>query len=237
VVVVGGGSSATDVAALLHAGGAFPTIVSRNPVRFSEGPKPGKRSLYQRLRKPHLGLGASFRSTLYTLFPNLFHLLPRSVRLRIVKRHLGPIGGWFMKPLVEGVIPIRAGYSLREASETGGEVKLVFADREGKPLELTTDYVIAATGYEMAVDRLPILDRSLLGAIEVEEGSPVLSGHFESSVPGLYFMGLLAANSFGPLLRFALGAEFCAVNVATHLARVTRKRVAAVDIQPERAPG
>jgi hypothetical protein len=38
----------------------------------------------------------------------------------------------------------------------------------------------------------------------------VLSSNFESSVPGLYFTGLVAANSFGPVMRFAFGAGFAA---------------------------
>jgi hypothetical protein len=38
----------------------------------------------------------------------------------------------------------------------------------------------------------------------------VLSSGFESSMPGLYFAGITAANSFGPVMRFAFGAGFAA---------------------------
>jgi len=38
-------------------------------------------------------------------------------------------------------------------------------------------------------------------------------------VPGLYFTGPAAANSFGPLMRFMVGAEFAAPRLAAHLAR------------------
>jgi sulfite reductase beta subunit-like hemoprotein len=51
-----------------------------------------------------------------------------------------------------------------------------------------------------------------------------LSANFESSVPGLYFVGVAAANSFGPLLRFALGAGFCSSQVASHLVRVSARQ-------------
>jgi hypothetical protein len=47
----------------------------------------------------------------------------------------------------------------------------------------------------------------------------VLSGSFESSVPGLYFVGPPAVNSFGPLMRFMVGAEYAAPLVARRLAR------------------
>jgi hypothetical protein len=47
----------------------------------------------------------------------------------------------------------------------------------------------------------------------------LLSATFESTVPGIYFVGLPAANSFGPLLRFACGAGFAARRVSKHLSK------------------
>jgi len=41
-------------------------------------------------------------------------------------------------------------------------------------------------------------------------GSPVLSSAFESTMSGLYFAGVVTANSFGPVMRFAFGAGFAA---------------------------
>ena len=69
---------------------------------------------------------------------------------------------------------------------------------------------VAATGYKADLARLPFLDGELRDAIEQVEGTPVLNDNFETSLPGLYFLGLSAANSFGPLLRFMVGAEFAA---------------------------
>ena len=46
-----------------------------------------------------------------------------------------------------------------------------------------------------------------------------LSGGFESSAPGLFFVGPAAANSFGPLMRFMVGAEYVAPRIAPRLAR------------------
>ena len=46
---------------------------------------------------------------------------------------------------------------------------------------------------------------------------PVLSRNFESSIPGLYFVGAFSANAFGPLVRFACGAEFTSQQLARHL--------------------
>ncbi len=49
-------------------------------------------------------------------------------------------------------------------------------------------------------------------------GSPVLSSAFESSLPGMYFAGLAAANSFGPVMRFAFGGDFTARTVTQAVA-------------------
>ena len=49
-------------------------------------------------------------------------------------------------------------------------------------------------------------------------GSPHLNAGFESSVPGLYFVGLASAATFGPLLRFVCGTEFAARRVSRAVA-------------------
>jgi hypothetical protein len=63
------------------------------------------------------------------------------------------------------------------------------------------------------------LDDKIKAAVTVEEGYPALTRNFESSVPGLYFVGLPAANTFGPVQRFALGARFAASRITSHLVR------------------
>jgi FAD-dependent urate hydroxylase len=50
--------------------------------------------------------------------------------------------------------------------------------------------------------------------MRVYGGSPVLSSNFESSIPGLYFTGLAAAQQFGPYLRFVAGTEYAARKIS-----------------------
>jgi hypothetical protein len=47
----------------------------------------------------------------------------------------------------------------------------------------------------------------------------VLSHRFESSVRGMYFLGLPAAVSFGPMMRFMFGDEFAARRITQDLVR------------------
>jgi hypothetical protein len=66
--------------------------------------------------------------------------------------------------------------------------------------------------------RMPFLTEEIRSQIESIEYSPILSAHFQSSVPGLYFVGAASASSFGPIMRFVAGARFTAKRLARHLA-------------------
>jgi hypothetical protein len=65
---------------------------------------------------------------------------------------------------------------------------------------------------------LPFLSAGLRPAIRTVGGAPVLGSSFESSVPGLYFLGNAAAVSFGPLLRFVYGTAFACNRLSRRLA-------------------
>ncbi len=75
------------------------------------------------------------------------------------------------------------------------------------------DHVLLATGYDIDISKLRILAPDLLERIACADGSPVLAAGFESSVPGLHFVGASAAASFGPLMRFIAGARYAARSV------------------------
>jgi hypothetical protein len=49
-------------------------------------------------------------------------------------------------------------------------------------------------------------------------------------------MGVIAANSFGPLLRFALGAGYCSRHLANHLSRARADgSLAELPVSPQRS--
>lgn len=224
VLVLGRGASSTDIAALLLDQGASVQIVSRQPVEFHQPPGNKPRSLWQRMRNPNLGLGPSWRSAVYTFFVGQFRFLPGDLRLRIIKRHLGPAAVWFIRDKLVQSVPMRSGYTLRGAAVRDDRVHIQFTHRDGSTLELQADHVIAGTGYQADVKLLPFLDEALRSQIVLEGTSPALSRNFESSVPGLYFVGLLSAVTFGPLTRFAHGAGFTARNISAHLRRRRAQR-------------
>jgi thioredoxin reductase len=219
VAVLGAGSSAVDVAALLREADADVEIVARaNSISFHEPPIVN-RPLLQRIKSPRSGLGLGWRSRLCTDIPLVFHAMPQKFRFRIVKRHLGPAPGWFVKEKIVGRVPLHLGVTLKNAEARDGRVHLKVSAKDGSTKELVFDHLIAGTGYRVALKRLKFLSKDLRDEIQAVEDSPVLNRSFQSSVPGLYFVGVASANSFGPLTRFAYGAEYTANRLARHLAK------------------
>jgi cation diffusion facilitator CzcD-associated flavoprotein CzcO len=223
VTVIGGGSSAVDIAALLQEVGATTTIVSRRKVLLFNAPSVGPKRRWQRLRHPSTGLGPGWRSWLCENVPGVFRFLPGDARLTIIKRHLGPKSAWQMKARLEAGVTQLLGRTIEGATEQDGRVRLVLRAADGSQHDLVTDHVIAATGYSPDVDRLEFLSEGLRTSIRTHHQMPVLSGSFESSVPGLYFVGPPAVNSFGPLMRFMVGSQYTAPVVARHLARKAQR--------------
>lgn len=226
VLVLGRGASSTDIAALLLDHGAKVQLVSREPVEFHLPPGKKPRSLWQRMCNPNLGLGPNWRSAIFTFFAGQFRFLPLHLREGIISRHLGPAAVWFIRDKLVNKVSMRSGLSLHSAEVRGDRVHVRFTQRDGSTVELEADHVIAGTGYHVDLKRLPYLAESLRSQLKLEGAAPALSGNFESSVPGLYFVGLSSALTFGPLTRFAVGAGFTARRISAHLRRRTPRRSA-----------
>jgi cation diffusion facilitator CzcD-associated flavoprotein CzcO len=218
VVVVGGGASALDLAGLLHQAGANVQLVARRrELKFHSKPTGKRRSLWKRLRHPDSGLGPGMRSRFFSNAPWAFHYLPEGLRIRLVKTTLGPSGGYFIRDLVVGKVTTHLSQAVEKAEVQGNLVNLHLRAHDGSTKQIQCDHVIAATGYRVDLNRLSFLAEDIRAQIRTAGGAPILSSGFESSVPGLYFVGLAAANSFGPVMRFAFGAGFAARKVTQSL--------------------
>jgi pyruvate/2-oxoglutarate dehydrogenase complex dihydrolipoamide dehydrogenase (E3) component len=138
-----------------------------------------------------------------------------------VKGFLGPAGGWFLRGRFDRV-PLLAGCQIVGAEASSGRAILRLKSASGNEQQIETEHVIAATGYRPDIRRLAFLSSGIASQLKLSNNVPKLSSHFESSVPGLFFVGPAAVDSFGPLLRFACGAGFAAERLSNHLARVSR---------------
>jgi hypothetical protein len=224
VVVIGRGASAIELAAALQDAGADVTLVARKTVlAFHNKASEKPRSLWRQVRHPQSGLGPGLKSRFFADAPGVFYHLPEQLRVHAVQTYLGPSGHWAWRERVEGKVPQLLGYALETARICKDKVVLRLHTDNGATRELVSDHVIAATGYRVDLRRLPFLDPELCSQIKLTESSPKLSRTFESTAPGLYFVGLAAAMSFGPVMRFAFGARFTARNLTRAVAASAAK--------------
>jgi thioredoxin reductase len=231
VIVIGGGASAIDLAAVLHEAGAEVQLVARQPaLKFHSTPTGKPRSRWQQIRHPQSGLGPGLRSRFFSDAPGWFHYLPERLRLELVEKTLGPSAGWFVKPKMERV-PCLLGYTPQGADVQNDKVHLHLRAVDGSQRELVAEHIIAATGYKVDLDRLQFLSKEIRSQVRTIKGSPVLSTNFESSVPDIFFAGLAAANSFGPVMRFAFGAGFAARRLTQTVAKAMAQSPASVAVR------
>jgi thioredoxin reductase len=236
VTVLGSGASAIDLAGLLHERGAAVSLLARAH-RLNFAVPAGRRSLWLRrlayptrpLVYPTSGIGAGWLLKIYADAPRIFHALPERWRLDAVRTTLGPLGHAAMKSRVINNVELLLGREAVSVEARNGKVHFRFAARGGAEETLQTDHLLAATGYKIDLRKLPFLSPSLLADIRTVEDTPILSADYETSVPGLHFIGPASANSFGPVARFVFGALHPARRLSRHLSRSRYPRSASLD--------
>jgi len=209
VLVVGGGQSALESAALLHEKGADVEVVVRaGRVNWLHGGK------YHRIlgRAAPLvyaptDVGPMGLSRLVAV-PDLFRQLPRTVQEPLAYRAIRPAGAaWLVPRLREVPVHLRTG--VRSAAVRSGALEVELTDGGRR----VVDHLLLGTGYRVDVARYPFLAPELTAAVQRVGGYPVLRRGLESSVPGLHFVGAPAAWSFGPTMRFVAGSWYASRSV------------------------
>jgi lysine/ornithine N-monooxygenase len=219
VAVLGAGQSALEACALLRESGARPTLLVREGSLRWHHRVSLKRSLWKKVRSPISGLGTGPKAWALTNFPGAMHRIPTHVRSRFVKSHLPAEGAWWLRERFEKHVPVHFDSEVVGASECCSHVALTVRNSKTDTSEkMTFDHVLAGSGYRVDVDSVPFLDASLREKIERIDNYPKLNANFESSVPGLRFVGAASAMSFGPLFRFVVGADYTSRTITRHAA-------------------
>ncbi|XRQ10211.1 NAD(P)-binding domain-containing protein [Actinomadura welshii] len=220
VAVVGGGQSALETAVLLADAGAHPHVFARTPeLDWNAVPDVRRSLLAAAAGGPRSGLGTGYRTWLWAERPGLVRHLPERTRRRLVRETLPPAGAWWLRDRLDERVRVSTGRHVAKVVEQDDGVALTTADRAGRRLVTEVEHVIAATGFVPDLERLAMLSPELRARVATRLGSPVLDRDFESSLPGLYFTGLAAAATFGPVMRFVHGADFAARRIAHNVIR------------------
>jgi FAD-dependent urate hydroxylase len=212
VAVVGRGQSAVESAVLLNEAGAEVDLICRGAVRWlgEEAVRPRAAGnlmwhLRNALHAPS-GIGPFPYSWFADMPSVLYRLTPRS-RKRLTALCLRPAASGWLQPRARG-IRIDAGRTLSAAAEKHGRL-ILHLDSGASDY----DHVVLSTGYQININRLGVIAPEMLRRVKQSGGCPVLSPAFETSVPGLHFVGCSAVGSFGPLPRFVAGCGFAARRV------------------------
>jgi thioredoxin reductase len=223
VLVVGGGQSALESAALLREAGADVEIaVRKDHLTWLHGGKYHRMlGRWSKVVYAPTDVGPMGLSRVVAV-PDLFRRLPRPVQDPVAHRAIRPAGALWLQPRLEG-IPVRLGTTVDELAAVGEQVRARLSTGE----TVTVDHVLFGTGYRVDVSRYPFLDPSLADRVEQVGGYPVLRPGMESSVPGLHFVGAPAAWSFGPVMRFVAGGWYGGRSVARRLSGLDPRVAAA----------
>ena len=208
VLIIGGGQSALESAALLNENGAKAEVISRaDHIHWLGGWTSttlhhGLGKFTSRLLYAPTDVGPAGISQLMAR-PDLLKKLPRSLQDRLRKRSVRPAGArWLVDRLRD--VPIRLGRSVISAAVKGDHAWV----RLDNGTERTVNHILLGTGYRIDVTRYDFLAPELAKSIRTFKGFPILREGLETSVPGLHILGAPGVWSFGPLMQFVSGTTY-----------------------------
>ncbi len=213
VAVIGAGQSALESAALLREAGVEVEVVAKIPALRWIG-------MHKRLHQ--LGILSQILYSKHDIgpigisrlvaYPNLLYHIPLRLKDTVRKRAVRPAGAPWLIPRLQEV-RISLGRKVVAAREVQDEVQLILDDHG----ERRVDHVLLGTGYDVEISKYDFLSSDLLGQIHQIAGYPDVKAGFESSVPGLHFIGAAAARKYGPLMYFVTGTEFASKHLASYI--------------------
>jgi hypothetical protein len=218
VLVLGAGQSALESAALLRESGAEVQIAARADVVRWLRRHPWLRTLgpISELIYAPAEVGPPVWCRLVEA-PHLVSRMPASRRHLLDRRSIRPAGAAWLRSRVVDSIPLSLNRNVVGANSGVHGVTVTFDDGD----EIVVDHVLLGTGYRVDLSKYPFLSPELFARLRQSHGYPVVGRGFQSSVPGLHFIGAPSAWRFGPLMRFVAGTDFTARELTRALARST----------------
>lgn len=195
VIVVGGGQSAWEAAALLHLASANVILCYRRPSRV---------------------MAPEGMNQVQHEIASKFYYYPVEEKEKYRKMLEIPTVSNFLVPLVEGKVTQKSSISL-EKVEVTNQQKLVVYFSSGETI--TADHIIVATGYRYHPKKITFLSSFHSKLLLEENGCPQVDESFQSSINGLYFAGPATSYSHGPAFRFIAGVAYTALNIVRSLVK------------------
>lgn len=193
VLVIGGGQSAWESAALLHQANAKVELAYRRPKRLS----PDKNMNAKQLE-----------------LADKYYYFSLQEKEKIRKYFERPTVSDFLVPLVEGKVTQRPNTFITQVLvKENNLLDVTFNDNSN----IVVEHILAATGFRFSVKNLPFL-KSMINKIKVNDiGEPIVNENFESTVSHLFFAGPATAYSHGPTFRFIAGVRRTSEVLINHI--------------------
>jgi cation diffusion facilitator CzcD-associated flavoprotein CzcO len=217
VAVLGRGQSAVQTAAFLsEAGASHVEIIAHGPIIWSQRKLYEMGGLVQRAFYAPSDIGPAGLTWVIHFAP-FYYMLPEELRAKVDRRATRPAGAKWLRNRVEGHVAVTAGPEIAKARPHGDELELTLTDGTTR----VVDHLFAGTGYRPDIDRLTFIDPVMREHVQRAGTMPLLDTSYQSSVPGLFFVGAIAAHNFGPLTRFVAGTGVAARHITHRLTRDT----------------
>ena len=229
VIVIGGGQSAIEYAALLHEAGAKVHVVARRRIMWLAPDRAHERTALERLRAPNASIAPGWRNWVLDHLPYLFYQFPQVWKDSYNSNYESGATDWLRNRVI-GKVTVHEWRTVVGCEAVDGKLHVNLSDGA----TLRVDHILQATGYKVDLSKLTMIHPALRAIIQTDRAIPLLSSRFESSVPGLYFVGLTSLRAFGPLYRFVAGCGAAARRVAGAVARARFTR--SVPWRPVTAP-
>jgi len=214
VAIIGAGQSALESAALIHEVGGEVEVIVRAPDVHWLGWRARLQKLgpIAKLLYSPFDIGPAGVSRIVAV-PDAVKYFPRSVQDAFRRRALRPAGARWLVDRFK-TIPISTGRFVESAVPSGSRLRLRLNDGTSREI----DHALLGTGYRVDVARYPFLPSELSARLVQVNGFPKLTPGFESSIPGLHFLGAPSSWNFGPLMFFVCGTDYAARRLARNIA-------------------
>ncbi len=214
VAIIGAGQSALESAALIHEAGGEVEVIVRAPDVHWLGWRARLQKLgpIAKLLYSPFDIGPAGVSRIVAV-PDAVKYFPRSIQDAFRRRALRPAGARWLVDRFKA-IPISKGCFVESAVPSGSRLHLRLNDGSSRDV----DHALLGTGYRVDVTRYPFLPSELSQGLAQVNGFPTLTPGFESSIPGLHFLGAPSSWDFGPLMFFVCGTDYAARRLARHIA-------------------
>ena len=225
VAVIGAGQSAMEGAVLLAEAGAEAEVIAREShinwlgrsaralKRLGPLEGPARKVVF-----PPADVGPPGLNWIIST-PPLFKQLPRTMQRKIETRAIRPAAANWLRERANA-IQITTGRHVVFAETVGNRARLILDDGSQRYV----DHVLLSTGYRISIERYRFLSPDLAKRLKTTDGYPKLTTGFESTVPGLHFLGAPAALQPGPAHTFRCGQWICSqiANSGHHSGRLQR---------------